>query len=246
MCMSFDVIGPLTKNVGDAKYIFDIIKGHDNFDTTTKIFEGDKIKNNYVVGLVDVDKFAMPEIAKLIKDKTEAFAKKYGCKIKKVSLPLDILLETYYLLVYVEFFSTTRKYDGRRFGKRIEDAAGQEVLRRIFGGSEISKAEYKGRYYYEALKAKQYIKNKFLELFENESIDLIVLPTVPRTAHKIGEDISVEEMYAYDIFTTPANIAGIPGISVPAGQIDKKQIGLQILAPHFCEERLFDCGQKFE
>jgi len=242
MCMSFDCIGPLAKTPEDVKLVFDIIKGQDNFDSVTKSVESQKLKKNYTIGLVDVEKYAKPEVKKLIEEKTEALAKKHGYTIKKIHLPLDIALETYYLLVYVEFFSTTRKYDGRRFGKKIEDFAGHEVLRRIFGGSEISKAEYHGKYYREALKARQYIKEQFEKIFQD--VDLIILPTVPRTAHKIGENISVEEMYAYDIFTCPVNPAGLPGISIPAGLIDKKPIGLQILAPHFHEEWIFDIANK--
>ena len=241
MCMSFDVIGPLTKTAEDSKLIFDIIKGQDNFDSTTQDFQEIKNKKKYVIGLVDVEKYAKPEVKKLIEEKANELVKK-GYEIKKVHLPLDISLETYYLLVYVEFFSATRKYDGRRFGKKIEDFAGHEVLRRIFGGSEISKAEYHGKYYREALKARQYIKEQFEKIFSE--VDLIILPTVPRTAHKIGENISVEEMYAYDIFTGPVNIAGLPGISVPAGLIDKKPVGIQILPPHGHEEWLFEVAGK--
>lgn len=242
MCMSFDVIGPLTKTPEDAKLIYDIIKGHDELDSTTKSVEEPKLKKSYTIGLVDVEKYAKPEVKKLIEEKTNELAKKHGYEVKKVHLPLDISLETYYLLVYVEFFSTTRKYDGRRFGKKIEDFAGHEVLRRIFGGSEISKAEHHGRYYQEALKAREFIKQQFESLFKD--VDLIILPTVPRTAHKIGENISVEEMYAYDIFTTPVNIAGLPGISIPAEKIEGKPLGLQILAPHGHEEWLFDLAGK--
>ncbi|VVB80151.1 Amidase [uncultured archaeon] len=244
LCMSFDTIGPMTKTVEDSQFIFDIIKGQDNFDTTTKDYPEIKLKKKYKIGLVDVEKYAKPEVKKIIYEKTEQLAKKHGYEIKKVSLPLDIALETYYLLVYVEFFSATRKYDGRRFGKKIENFAGHEVLRRILGGSEISKAEYHGKYYREALKAREFLRQQFENLFEE--VDLIILPTVPRTAHKIGEDITVEEMYAYDIFTCPVNPAGIPGISIPAGMIDKKPIGLQILAPHGHEDFLFDVGKKLE
>ncbi|MBP7708400.1 Asp-tRNA(Asn)/Glu-tRNA(Gln) amidotransferase subunit GatA [Candidatus Pacearchaeota archaeon] len=244
LCMSFDTIGPLTKTVEDSAFILSIIKGQDNFDATTKDFPEIKTKKKYTIGLVDVEKYAKPEVKKIIYEATEKLAKKNGYEVKKISLPLDISLETYYLLVYVEFFSATRKYDGRRFGKKIEEAAGHEVLRRIFGGSEISKAEFKGKYYREALKARSFIKQQFETLFKE--VDLIILPTVPRTAHKIGENISVEEMYAYDIFTVPVNIAGIPGISIPIGKIDKKPIGLQILAPHFHEDWIFDVGRRIE
>lgn len=165
-------------------------------------------------------------------------------KIKEVDLPLDIVIETYYILAYTEFFSGTRKFDGRRFGLKIEDAAGPEVMRRIIGGSEITKAEHEGKFYREALKAKNYIKEKFEEIFDE--VDAIILPTVPRTPHKIGSEITVEEMYAYDIFTIPASIAGLPAISVPAGKIDDKEIGIQIIAPEFSEELIFELSKEFE
>jgi len=164
--------------------------------------------------------------------------------VKKINLPLDIAIQTYYIIVYTEFFSATRKFDGRRFGRKIEDSAGPEVVRRIIGGSEITKAEHDGKYYREALRARNFIKKQFDELFQE--VDAIILPTVPRTPHKIGESISVEEMYAYDVFTTPASIAGLPAISVPAGKIGNKDIGLQILAPHFQEELIFKLAKDFE
>jgi aspartyl-tRNA(Asn)/glutamyl-tRNA(Gln) amidotransferase subunit A len=242
LAMSLDCIGPITKNIEDSKYIFDIIKGQDNFDATSKDSLDIKTKKTYKIGLVNVEKFAKPEITKLIEKKTKELAKEHKYEIKEIDLPLDIVIQTYYLLTYVEFFSATRKYDGRRFGKKIEEAAGPEVLRRILGGSEISKAEYHGRYYHEALKAKKFIAQQFKKLFED--IDLIIMPTVPRTAHKIGENITVEEMYAYDVFTIPLNLAGIPGISIPVGMIDKKPIGIQIIAPHFHENWIFDVAGK--
>jgi len=244
MTMSFDCIGPLTKSPEDAKLIFDIIRGQDNFDQTTKDAPKQKSTPKKVIGLVNVKDFCSKEIAELIENKTKEIAKKNKWTIKKIELPLDIAIQTYYIIVYTEFFSTTRKYDGRRFGKKIEEAAGPEVIRRIIGGSEITKAEHEGKYYREALKARNYIKKKFSELFDE--VDAIILPTVPRTPHKIGEEISVEDMYAYDIFTTTANITGLPAISIPAGKIDNKDIGLQIIAPHFQEELIFKLAKDFE
>ncbi|MEM4605642.1 MAG: Asp-tRNA(Asn)/Glu-tRNA(Gln) amidotransferase subunit GatA [Candidatus Pacearchaeota archaeon] len=244
MCMSFDQIGPLTKNIEDVELIFSIIKGKDEKDATTKEEKEKKLDTkNIRIGLVNVEKFAAREIKNLIEEKVNNSLKKNsGWKIKEVYLPLEISLETYYLLVYVEFFSATRKFDGRRFGKKIEEFCGEEVLRRITGGKEITKAEYEGKYYRNALRAKEFIKKQFEEIFKD--VDVIVLPTVPRTAHKIGEKISVEEMYSYDVFTTLANIAGIPAISIPCGYIDKKAVGMQILAPHFCENWIFEFVKK--
>jgi len=107
---------------------------------------------------VDSDK----KLQKLFDDKIEIICKNLGWKAKNVDIKyIDIAVQTYYPLVYVEFFSATRKFDGRRYGKKIEDAAGPEVLRRILGGSEISRAEYEGRYYKKALEVKNLIKNEF-------------------------------------------------------------------------------------
>jgi len=244
MAMSFDCIGPLTNTTEDSKLIFDIIKGSDNFDLTTKETPKEKEKKKGIIGLVNVKDFCNKEIAELIENKTNEIAKKNKWKIKKINLPLDIAIETYYIIVYTEFYSATRKFDGRRFGKKIEDFAGPEVIRRIIGGSEITKAEHEGRFYKEALKARNYLKEKFSELFE--SVDAIILPTVPKTPHKIGEKITLEEMYAYDVFTTPASIAGLPAISVPAGKIDNKDVGLQIIAKDFDEDLLFKLAKDFE
>jgi len=244
MTMSFDCIGPLTHSPEDAKLIFNVIKGQDNFDQTTKDAPKEKPITKKVIGLVNVKDFCSKEIAELIETKTKEIAKKNNWKIKKINLPLDIAIQTYYIIVYTEFFSATRKFDGRRFGKKIEEYAGPEVIRRIIGGSEITKAEHEGKYYREALKARNFIKQQFNKLFQD--VDAIILPTVPRTPHKIGETISIEDMYAYDVFTTPASIAGLPAISIPAGKIDDKDIGLQILAPHFQEELIFKLAKDFE
>ncbi|MEA3329480.1 MAG: amidase family protein [Nanoarchaeota archaeon] len=244
MTMSFDCIGPLTNSSEDAKLIFDVIKGQDNFDQTTKDYPKEKPSKRGVIGLVNVRNFCSKEIAELIESRTKEIAVKNNWKIKKINLPLDIAIQTYYIMVYTEFFSATRKFDGRRFGKKIEDIAGQEVIRRIVGGSEITKAEHEGKYYRGALKAKNFIKKEFERIFQE--VDAIILPTVPRTPHKIGEKILVEDMYAYDVFTTPASIAGLPAISIPRGKVEDKDIGLQILAPHFQEGLIFKLAKSFE
>jgi len=279
MTMSTDTIGPLTQRPEDAKLIFDVIKGQDNFDQTTRdnngnfnndtkacesaksktspnrvgatkeLLGGEKAsakttKHKGSIGLVDMGNYCDKEIAELIEQKTREIAKKNNWKIKKIKLPLDIGIETYYIIVYTEFFSGTRKFDGRRFGRKIEEVAGPEVIRRIIGGSEITKAEHEGKFYREALKARAYVKEQFNKIFEE--VDAIILPTAPKLPHKIGKSISVEEMYAYDITTVLASIAGLPAISIPAGKIDNKDTGLQIVAPHFQEDLIFKLAEDFE
>jgi aspartyl-tRNA(Asn)/glutamyl-tRNA(Gln) amidotransferase subunit A len=244
LSMSLDQIGIITKSVEDIELVFNVIRGQDNFDCVSKNLQVFQNKKQLTIGLVNVQDFCDKEIVDLIKEKTEQVAKKNGWKIKEIHLPLDIAIEAYYVLVYTEFFSTTRKFDGRRFGKKIEGFCGPEVLRRILGGSEISKAEYHGRYYRDSLKAKAFVKKQFESLFEQ--VDLIVLPTVPKTAHKIGEKISVKEMYAYDVFTIPANLAGICGISIPCGKIDGKPLGIQIFASALQDDFLLEKAREFE
>jgi len=244
LAMSFDAIGPLANSVQDGELIFNIIKRQDNLDATTQNLPAQKLKKDVVIGLVNVKDFCDKRISDLIKNKTEEISRKNNYKIKSINLPLDIALETYYLLVYVEFFSATRKFDSRRFGFKIEEACGPEVLRRILGGSEISRAEYHGKYYRDALKARNYIKQQFDKIFQEA--DVLVLPTVPKLPHKLGSQISTDDMYAYDVLTVLANLAGIPAISLPAGEINKTPTGIQIMAPRFSDNLLLDFAKKFE
>jgi len=254
LSMSLDQIGVFAKDIEDIELVFDIIKGQDNFDATSSLSLEKKgflkpkettiaKKKKITIGLVDVQDFCDKKIADLVENKTKEVAEKNNFTIKKVNLPLDIAIETYYVLVYTEFFSATRKFDGRRFGLKIENACGEEVLRRILGGSDITKAEYNGKYYRNALKAKRFVREQFEKLFGD--VDLIVLPTVPKLPHKIGESISVKDMYAYDVFTIPVNLGEIPGISIPCGEIEGKDVGLQILAPKFSEDLIFDFAKMF-
>jgi aspartyl-tRNA(Asn)/glutamyl-tRNA(Gln) amidotransferase subunit A len=244
LAMTFDTIGPLTKTPEDAKLIFDIIKGQDNFDETTKNTPKELPEHKNAIGLVNMQNFGDQRIAKAIEEKTNEIAKEKNWKIHKIDLPLEIALETYYIINYTEFFSATRKFDGRRFGKKIEDSAGPEVVRRILGGSEITKAEHEGKFYREALKAREHIKKEFAKIFK--TVDAIILPTSPKLPHKIGELLSVEDMYFYDVTTVLASIAGLPAISIPIGKIENKNIGLQIITPQFTEELLFKLAKNFE
>ena len=159
-------------------------------------------------------------------------------------------VETYYPLVYSEFFSGTRKLDGRRYGYKIEDKCGSEVLRRILGGSEITKAEHHGRYYQKALQVKEVIKEEFEDLFKD--YDCVILPTVPGIPWKVGEGakMSPEEDYAYDVLTIPANLAEICAISIPAGTVKEGKeeipIGMQIFCGKGEESRMLSIAKQVE
>ncbi len=249
LAMSFDQIGPLAKNVDEAALVFDIIKGRDENDSVSvdEKFNFNAIGNlpkNLTIGILDFD-IGDKRIYDLVNDKIAEVSEKHNWKIKKIKLNyIDLAVATYYPIVYVEFFSGTRKFDGRRYGKKIEEVAGPEVLRRILGGREISKAEYGGRYYHKALQSRVLIQKEFANAFRE--IDAIVLPTVPILPHRIGKNISVEEMYAYDVLTVPANLVGNCAISIPVGRIDGIPVGMQIMCDRFNEEKLFQIARSFE
>jgi aspartyl-tRNA(Asn)/glutamyl-tRNA(Gln) amidotransferase subunit A len=248
LSMSLDQIGTFAGKVEDAKLLYDIIKGKDKYDPTTfHLNQGKKEKRNFTVALSkDFEKLCIDKrIYNLIKGKVEEICKKKGWKLVNADLKhIDLAVAAYYPLCYVEFFSATRRFDGRRYGFRIEDVCGPEVLRRILGGSEISKAEFKGTYYRKALKVKQIIKQEFESAFEK--VDAIISPTVPKLPHKIGSAIKPEEMYAYDALTIPANLAEICAISIPAGKIDNIPVGMQIMSSQFQEETMFEIAKLME
>ena len=250
LSMSLDQIGPIAKNVKDAALLLSVIQGKDEKDAISQ--ESKKINLNEIektpkqikIGVLDFE-IENKEIQNLIDNKVEQVCKNYGWEKDKIKIEnIDLGVASYYILVYVELFSSTRRYDGRRYGKKIEEVAGPEVLRRILGGSEISKAEYHGRYYHLALNAKKLIEKEFEKAFKK--FDCIISPTVPRLPWKIGEEISVEEAYASDVLTVPANLAGCCAISIPAGKISNIPVGLQIMCDKFEDEKMLRIARGIE
>jgi aspartyl-tRNA(Asn)/glutamyl-tRNA(Gln) amidotransferase subunit A len=244
LSMSLDQIGPLAKNVSDAALLLDVIKGKDERDTTT--FESKSIKSEKVSGLkfgvVSVD-----EVDHKIIDLINSTISKVNLNWdeKKVSLKyIDLAIQTYHPLVWTEFFSATRRMDGRRFGKKIEDSAGDEVLRRLAGGSEISKAEFEGQYYHKALAVKELIKKEFERVLE--SVDFIVMPTTPFLPWKFGTKIDLEKLYAVDALTIPGNLAEICAISIPIGKIEEKPVGMQIVCAKGHESKMISIAKEIE
>lgn len=270
LSMSLDQIGAFSKTAEGVELLFEAIKGKDENDATTKDLKNpqgnykfpvpktksflfkqnlksfEKNGKSITIGLSnDFEKLCNKEIYDLIKKKVEVIAKKNKWKIEDIRLGnIDLAVQAYYPLCYVEFFSATRRFDGRKYGKKIEEVCGPEVLRRILGGSEISKAEYKGLYYRDALKAKGLIKRDFENALKK--VDIIICPTVPKLPHDIGESITPEEMYSYDAMTIPANLAEIPAISVPAGMIGEIPVGMQLMSDKFNEDLLFNVAKEVE
>ncbi|HVY01848.1 MAG TPA: amidase family protein [Candidatus Nanoarchaeia archaeon] len=237
LAMSLDQIGPVSKNVGDVFLLLDIIKGKDPRDPTTLDFVSHSSPlNNARIGILRINGVDS-KIQKMIDVQVKNLHKIYGWQVKEVNIDaIDLAVEAYYPLVYSECFSSTRKFDGRRYGLNINESAGPELLRRMIGGSEITEAEHAGAYYQKALEVKRYIKKQFEEVFK--SFDAIILPTCPGLPWKIGEKMKVEEVYAYDACTIPANLAGICAISIPLGTLNKIPVGMQIFCKSGDETKL--------
>jgi len=244
LSMSLDQIGPLASNLEDVEIVYNIIKGKDENDSVSVDMSSNQSKINKVkIGVPDIK--ADTDIWKLIKDKIKEVCEKNKWKEENIELKhIDLGIQTYYPINYVEFFSGTRRFDGRKYGKKIEESCGEEVLRRILGGGEIAQAEFAGKYYRRALKAKKIIEKEFEKAFEK--YDLIIMPVVPKLPHKSGSKLGVEDSYAYDTLSVLANLAEIPAISVPCGSIDGIPVGIQILAKRGNDELLLGLSKNFE
>ncbi|MFA7707449.1 MAG: Asp-tRNA(Asn)/Glu-tRNA(Gln) amidotransferase subunit GatA [Candidatus Pacearchaeota archaeon] len=244
LSMSLDQIGPLANSVKDCELIYNIIKGKDERDAISRdmVSENKNLKK-ILIGILKIN--ANKEIWAAVKDKIKQICEKNNWKKEDVELEhINLGIQTYYPINYVEFFSGTRKFDGRKYGLKIEDSCGEEVLRRILGGSEIAKAEFAGKYYRRALKAKKIIEKEFEQAFEK--YDVLIMPTVPKLPHEIGTKISVEDMYNYDVCTVLANIAEIPAISVPIQKVYNIPVGMQIMAKKGNDNFLLEAAKEFE
>ncbi len=229
LAMSLDQIGSIARNVEDAALVLSVIAGKDERDTTTH--ETDNIKLEKIgkvkIGIVKVNGVDN-KIQELVDNFINKVVKEKGWGKKEIEIKhIDLAIETYHPIVWTEFFSATRRFDGRKYGKKIEDVAGPEVLRRIFGGSEIAKAEFAGRYYHKALQVKELIKQEFENVLSE--VDCVVMPTTAMLPWKIGTKMSLEEYYAVDAFVIPANLAEVCAVSVPIGKIDSKPVGMQVI-----------------
>ncbi len=246
LSMSLDQIGPIAKNVSDASLVLDIIRGKDEKDTTTFNSEKISIKNpgKINIGFVSINgiddnvkKFVAEFVKKMTKDKK--------WNVENVGIKhIDLAVQTYHPLVWTEFFSATRRMDGRRYGKKIEESCGPEVLRRLIGGSEISKAEYEGQYYQKSLQVKEIIKKEFERVLEK--FDCLISSTVPVLPWKFGTKVSIEQLYAVDALTIPANLAEICAISLPIGNIGEKPVGLQIMCAKGEESKMMSIAKEIE
>jgi aspartyl-tRNA(Asn)/glutamyl-tRNA(Gln) amidotransferase subunit A len=258
LSMSLDQIGPISGDVTGLTLALDTIAGYDPEECTTLNNE----LPNFTEIAVNTKGMELPlkgmkiakvkEFIEVTNDKINEVVDKAIDKLVSLGAELvelnfdyiDICLPTYYLINYVEFFSATRKYDGREYASRIEETCGEEVLRRIEIGSYISQQEYSGKFYKKALQARSLIRNQINEMLED--VDLIVGPTVPKLPHKIGTKLEPMEMYAYDVLTVIANLAGIPAASIKAGEVEGIPVGLQLQAKPEDDEKIIQAISAFE
>jgi len=258
---SFDTIGAFARNSEDIAAVLEIMAGWDANDSTSSKnsvpdLSGNLSLNNKKLKLGFAREYFSEGISPEVKSAIEGVMeklKKNGFEIEEISLPhSEYTIATYYILTTAEASSNLARYDGARYGYRSEnstsllemykssrsEAFGSEVKRRIMLGTYVLSAWYYDAYYRKAQKVRRFIKNDFDEAFKK--VDIILTPTSPSPAFKLGEKTSDPlEMYLMDIYTTSTNLAGIPGISVPAAMSSEGlPIGLQLLANQFNEPDL--------
>jgi aspartyl-tRNA(Asn)/glutamyl-tRNA(Gln) amidotransferase subunit A len=273
LASSFDQIGPVTRTVLDSALLHDVIKGHDVHDSTSLKDEwpsfADAVKNADVKGLkigvieqLDGEGFQPGVLARF--HESLELLKANGAEIVNVSLPsLAHAVAAYYLILPAEASSNLAKFDSVRFGLRVqpegggtveqvmsatrEAGFGAEVKRRIILGTYALSAGYYDAYYGSAQKVRTLVQRDFADAFSK--VDVLASPTAPTTAWKLGEQLDDPvAMWRGDIATIPANMAGIPGISVPAGLADEDGLpaGIQFLAPAREDARLYNVGGALE
>ncbi len=264
---SLDVIGPITKTATDSEILFNVIRGQDKMDSTTiseSTYPKKEVKDKMTIGIPYhiLEKGGMKPEAREVFDKSVERLKALGYQIKDIKLPnIEYSLAVYYIIMPAEASSNLARFDGVRFGLHVDGnnlledymktrgvGFGKETRRRILIGTYVLSAGYHDAYYNKALAVRQTIAKDFSSAFEE--VDAILTPTTTGPAFKIGEKANDPlALYLEDIFTVPANIVGIPAISIPSGDmvIDGKNLplGMQIMAPHNAENILFSISKKF-
>ena len=257
---SLDQAGPLTRTVRDSAIMLGSMAGHDPKDTTsidTPVPDYEAAITGDIKGMrIGIPKEYrvdnMPEEVDALWQKGIEWLKQAGAEIQEVSLPhTKYALPAYYIVAPAEASSNLARYDGVRYGLRVPGddlidmyentraaGFGPEVKRRVLIGTYVLSAGYYDAYYIKAQRVRTLIKRDFEEAFEK--VDMILTPTTPNAAFAPGEITDPVTMYLNDIFTVTVNMAGLPGISVPAGlSSDGLPLGLQLICKAFDEETLF-------
>lgn len=262
---SLDQVGPFASTVEDAARILDVLSGHDPMDPTSaqmaptraaQAIERPVDWKNLRVGVPKefLSGYLAPDVTRATEESLRLL-ESLGARRKEISLPhAKYSVEVYYLVAVSEASSNLARYDGVRFGSRPEGAEaggglagfykkvragfGPEVKRRILLGTFALSAGYSEAYYRRACQVRRLVQRDFEQAFQE--VDVIVGPVSPGTAFKLGEKVRDPlQMYLNDIFTIPANLAGLPALSVPCGEdAEGLSIGLQIMGPTFSDEKI--------
>ncbi len=270
---SLDQIGPLTKTVEDAALVLQAIAGNDPKDSTCLPSEVPDYASSLDGGIRGM-KIGLPHeffgdqaLDPGVRAKVEEALTKLeaeGAELVEISLPSTAYaVAVYYILAPAEASSNLSRYDGVRYGKRVDEGNGiismyrdsrakgfgSEVKRRIILGTYVLSSGYSGKYYLKAQKARTLIQQEYQEAFKK--VDVIIGPVSPTPARKIGEHSeSPLEDYLADVYTISANLAGICGLSVPCGTVERQgshlPVGLQILGPHLAESKILQAGRAWE
>lgn len=266
---SFDQIGPIARSVYDTALLLKTISGYDPSDSTSVNLPVPDYTGNLTPDIADI-RIGIPEeyftqdlqenVREVIDKKIQHLREK-GARIEKISLPhTEYTIATYYILSTAEASSNLARYDGARYTYRADNVTdltdmytrsrsegfGEEVKRRIMLGTYVLSSGYYEAYYRKAQKARRLIKEDFDKAFSR--VDCIITPTSPTTAFRLGEKTEDPlRMYLSDIYTTSANLAGIPGFSIPT-ETDENglPIGMQLLGKHFDEQTLLNVAYALE
>ena len=265
---SLDQAGPMTRTAEDAALMLNVMAGFDSRDSTSV----DEAVPDYTANLNDTMaglKIGLPKeyfseglddsVAKIIESAVKEY-EKMGAIIKEISLPSsNLAVPTYYIIAPSECSSNLSRMDGVRFGHRCDDPKdlndlyirsrgegfGTEVKRRILVGTYALSEGFYDAYYVKAQKTRRLITNDFNQAFAD--VDVIMGPAAPSTAFNIGEltDDPIT-MYLSDIYTIAVNLAGLPGMSIPAGFVNDMPVGLQLIGKHFAESKLLNIAHQFQ
>ena len=265
---SLDQGGPMARTAEDCALMLQVMAGFDAKDSTSV----DQPVPDYSASLNDSLKglrIGLPKeyfaagLDAATSDAISAAVKQFqalGAEVREISLPnAELAIPAYYVIAPAEASSNLSRFDGVRFGYRCDHPAdltdlykrsraegfGAEVKRRIMVGTYALSAGYYDAYYLKAQKIRRLIKNDFMAAYEQ--VDVILCPTSPTPAFKIGEKIDDPvSLYLTDIYTITANLAGVPGIALPAGFANGLPLGMQLLGPYFSEARLLNIAHQYQ
>jgi aspartyl-tRNA(Asn)/glutamyl-tRNA(Gln) amidotransferase subunit A len=261
---SLEQVGPIARRVADLRLLFEVISGYDERDATSVhkpgVKKGHDMKGLRVGLIRDFFGEGIQEgVKRKVLDESDRF-RELGAQVSETSIGhLAQALAAYYIVAMAEASSNLSRYDGVRYGASLDKGSsdwntafaktrtasfGPEVKRRILLGTFVLSAGYYEAYYLKAQRIRALLNREFEKAFRD--YDILLGPTMPVLPPKVGEHVTPLEDYLIDINTVPANLTGMPSLSIPAGFVSGLPVGLQLMAPHFGEETLFLAASAYE